>query len=78
MTAPSPLRAVLQLLVCVGGIYGAYITQGFVQEALSTKEFGADKARFPHLSTLNAFQSWACFLWAALLLRLQTWWSPPK
>jgi hypothetical protein len=59
-----------QLLFCVAGIYGAYLTQGVVQETLSTKKFGPDGLRFPHLSALNAVQSWACFLWAYLLLRL--------
>ena len=61
----------MKLLLCVCGIYGAYITQGFFQETLSTSRFGADKVPFPHLATLNAFQSWACFLWAFLLMHLQ-------
>lgn len=53
----------------MAGIYGAYITQGFYQETLSTRRFGPAAERFPHLATLNAFQSWACFLWAAVLLQ---------
>lgn len=65
-----PLKTALQLAVCVGGIYGAYLTQGVVQETLSTKKFGPEQERFSHLSTLNAVQSWACFLWAFFLLRL--------
>eukprot|EP00887_Chlorella_sp_A99_P002743 scaffold6.g2743.t1 len=70
---PSPhpqsrLRAVLQLALCVAGIYGAYLTQGVVQEALSTKKFGTEGERFRHLSALNGVQSWVCCLWAALLM----------
>jgi UDP-galactose transporter B1 len=74
----TPLKAALQLLVCVAGIYGAYITQGLVQEALSTKRFGADQARFPYIASLNAFQSWACFLWAFLLLQLHALVAPGR
>jgi len=63
---------VMKLLMCVIGTYGAYITQGLFQEILSTKEFGTwsgtSKERFPHLATLNSFQSWACFLWAFALI----------
>lgn len=59
---------VFKLLICVCGTYGAYITQGLFQEVLSTKQFGAEKERFPHLATLNSFQSWSCFLWAFILI----------
>ena len=48
---------------------GRYITQGLFQEMLSTKKFEGE--RFPHLATLNSFQSWACFAWAFLLIRCQ-------
>ncbi len=68
MTQASQLKTILQLGFCVAGIYGAYLTQGVVQETLSTKKFGPEGERFTHLSTLNAVQSWACFLWAYLLL----------
>jgi UDP-galactose transporter B1 len=54
----------------VAGIYGSYLTQGLVQETLSTKKFGPDGVRFAHLSSLNAVQCWVCFLWALLLLVL--------
>lgn len=70
MGAPSRLKSALLLLVCVAGIYGSYLTQGVVQETLSTKKFGADGARFSHLSSLNAVQCWVCFIWAGLLLAL--------
>jgi hypothetical protein len=70
MTQPAvPLKTALQLAASVGGIYGAYLTQGIIQETLSTKKFGPEGERFTHLSSLNAVQSWACFLWAFLLLR---------
>lgn len=62
------VRTVLTLFVCVGGIYGAYLTQGVVQEALSIKKFGKEQVRFDHLASLNAVQSWACFAWAFALL----------
>ncbi|KAL4857963.1 UDP-galactose/UDP-glucose transporter 3 [Chlorella vulgaris] len=68
MGAPTRLKSTLILLLCVAGIYGSYLTQGVVQEALSTKQFGADGARFAYLSSLNAVQCWVCFLWGALLL----------
>jgi len=66
----SSFQAAVKLLLCVAGIYGAYITQGLFQEKLATERFGPEGARFPHLATLNAFQSWACFLWAYLLVYL--------
>lgn len=62
--------AIISLLFCVAGIYGAYLTQGVVQETLSTKKFGPDGRRFTHLPALNGFQSWACFLWAFILIKV--------
>ncbi|EFN58849.1 hypothetical protein CHLNCDRAFT_34185 [Chlorella variabilis] len=70
MGQPSRLKSTLLLLTCVAGIYVSYLTQGVVQETLSTKQFGANGARFGYLSSLNAVQCWVCFLWAALLLVL--------
>ena len=78
MASQSTLQAAIKLVFAVAGIYGAYITQGFFQETLSTRRFGPDQARFPHLATMNAFQSWACFLWAFLLLNIQNIISPRK
>jgi len=69
----SLLLQVVKLLGCIGGIYGAYITQGLFQEILSTKKF--DGERFPHLATLNSFQSWACFMWAFGLITISKVWS---
>lgn len=64
------LRSLLALAFCVLGIYASYLTQGVVQETLSTKKFGPQGERFSHLSSLNAVQCWVCFLWAGLLLAL--------
>jgi UDP-galactose transporter B1 len=73
MAATAPAAALARaatLLACVAGIYGAYLTQGVLQERLSTRRYGG--ARFPHLAALNAFQSWACAAWAAALLGVRT------
>lgn len=66
----SKLRQTLLLLACVMGIYASYLTQGVLQETLSTKKFGPQGVRFAHLSSLNAVQCWVCFVWAALLVAL--------
>lgn len=66
----SKLRQTLLLMACVAGIYASYLTQGVVQETLSTKKFGPQGVRFAHLSSLNAVQCWVCFIWAALLVAL--------
>lgn len=66
--AMGQLRSLLALAFCVLGIYASYLTQGVVQETLSTKKFGPLGERFSHLSSLNAVQCWVCFLWAGLLL----------
>ena len=68
--ARSQLATLLSLAFCVLGIYASYLTQGVVQETLSTKKFGPEGERFSHLSSLNAVQCWVCFLWASLLLAL--------
>lgn len=60
----------LELAGCAAGIYGAYLTQGYVQEALATTTYGED-GRFPHLEALNGAQCVACFLVASLLLLLR-------
>ena len=38
----ADLKSVGLLLLCAGGIYASYLTQGVVQEVLATKKFGAD------------------------------------
>lgn len=61
-------RTLVQLLVCVVGIYASYLTQGLLQENLSLKKYGLLGERFPELKALNGVQSITCFLWAGLLL----------
>ncbi|KAL8161525.1 hypothetical protein V2J09_013014 [Rumex salicifolius] len=56
----SGLRRVLILSFCVAGIWTAYISQGVLQENLSTKRFGPDKKRFEHLAFLNLAQNVCC------------------
>ena len=70
MGEASRLKSALLLGVCVAGIYASYLTQGVVQETLSTKKCGANGARVSHLSALNAVQCWVCFFWAFVLLTL--------
>lgn len=54
------------------------IAQGVLQQRLATKGYGRLQAPFPHLATLNAFQSWTCFAWAWVLLQVQAWLWPPS
>eukprot|EP00879_Flechtneria_rotunda_P006396 GHRR01006720.1.p1 GENE.GHRR01006720.1~~GHRR01006720.1.p1 ORF type:complete len:369 (+),score=67.39 GHRR01006720.1:115-1107(+) len=68
---PSQLQSGLLLLVCVAGIYAAYLTQGIVSEHLQLAQYGASKQRFQNLETLNGAQSLVCFLWAYLILQSQ-------
>lgn len=48
----SRLQTAGLLLICAGGIYASYLTQGIVQETLATKKFGPDGRHGPHHSTL--------------------------
>ncbi|CAN6466546.1 unnamed protein product [Victoria cruziana] len=64
---------VILLGFCVAGIWSAYITQGVLQETLSTKRFGPDGKRFEHLSFLNLAQAVVCFIWSLMMIKL---WSP--
>ncbi|XP_058084104.1 UDP-galactose/UDP-glucose transporter 3-like [Magnolia sinica] len=73
---------VLVLAFCVAGIWSAYISQGVLQETLSTKRFGPDGKRFEHLSFLNLVQNVICFLWSLIMIKLWSrstrgapWWS---
>lgn len=52
------------LAFCVAGIWSAYITQGVLQETLSTKRFGPEARRFDHLAFLNFAQNVVCFVWS--------------
>ncbi|XP_078429641.1 UDP-galactose transporter 3 [Wolffia australiana] len=79
----SALRRVLVMAFCVAGIWSAYITQGVLQETLSTKRFGPDGQRFEHLAFLNLAQNVVCLIWSFLMLKLWSkgsnggapWWS---
>lgn len=57
------------LLVCVAGIYSAYLTQGIVSEHFAMKKYGAEKERFTYLEALNGAQSLCCFVWALIILQ---------
>eukprot|EP00899_Mesostigma_viride_P022663 jgi/Mesvir1/3581/Mv12044-RA.1 len=49
---------------CVGGLYASYLTQGLVQEKLSTRRYEPDNERFQQLMVLNLAQNVFCFAWA--------------
>ncbi|XP_043704688.1 UDP-galactose/UDP-glucose transporter 3-like [Telopea speciosissima] len=74
---------VFLLSFCVAGIWSAYITQGVLQETLSTKRFGPDGKRFEHLSFLNLAQNVVCLIWSFMMIKLWSrsraggapWWS---
>eukprot|EP00270_Netrium_digitus_P010905 TRINITY_DN341_c0_g1_i4.p1 TRINITY_DN341_c0_g1~~TRINITY_DN341_c0_g1_i4.p1 ORF type:complete len:357 (+),score=3.43 TRINITY_DN341_c0_g1_i4:166-1236(+) len=62
----------LVLIFCVIGIWASYLTQGVVQENLSTKLYDPDGARFEYLTFLNFAQSLVCFFWGSVLSSLWT------
>ncbi|KAK9116829.1 hypothetical protein Sjap_015776 [Stephania japonica] len=74
---------VLVLAFCVAGIWSAYITQGVLQETVSTKRFGPDGKRFEHLSFLNLAQNVVCLVWSFIMIMIWSrsskggapWWS---
>ncbi|XP_072999713.1 UDP-galactose/UDP-glucose transporter 3-like [Typha latifolia] len=70
------VKRVLILAFCVVGIWAAYITQGVLQETISTKRFGADGKRFDHFPFLNFAQSVICFVWSFVMIKL--WSSSSK
>eukprot|EP00245_Coleochaete_scutata_P007431 TRINITY_DN22841_c0_g1_i1.p1 TRINITY_DN22841_c0_g1~~TRINITY_DN22841_c0_g1_i1.p1 ORF type:complete len:363 (-),score=64.95 TRINITY_DN22841_c0_g1_i1:190-1278(-) len=61
---------VFWLTFCVSGIWGSYLYQGVLQEALSTKKYGLEGVRFKHLAFLNLAQSAVCLLWSLLIMLL--------
>ncbi|XP_042515144.1 UDP-galactose/UDP-glucose transporter 3 [Macadamia integrifolia] len=80
----SGVGRIIVLIFCVAGIWSAYITQGVLQETLSTKRFGPDGKRFEHLSFLNLAQSVVCLIWSFMMIKLWSrnsraggapWWS---
>ncbi|KAK9107706.1 hypothetical protein Syun_023717 [Stephania yunnanensis] len=74
---------VLVLAFCVAGIWSAYITQGVLQETVSTKRFGPEGKRFEHLSFLNLAQNVVCLIWSFIMIKIWSrsskggapWWS---
>ncbi|KAG1330082.1 UDP-galactose/UDP-glucose transporter 3 [Cocos nucifera] len=74
---------VLLLAFCIAGIWSAYITQGVLQETISTKRFGPDGKRFEHLSFLNLAQNVVCLFWSFIMIKVWSrssaggapWWS---
>ncbi|XP_051199864.1 UDP-galactose/UDP-glucose transporter 3 [Lolium perenne] len=65
------------LAFCVAGIWSAYITQGVLQETLSTKRFGPEARRFDHLAFLNFAQNVVCFVWSFIMIKLWSGGSSP-
>jgi UDP-galactose transporter B1 len=65
----SAFQRVVWLLICAGGIFGAYIYQGFLQETLSTKRFGPDGERFQHLPFLSFSQNVVCLAWSYIMMK---------
>ncbi|XP_024389642.1 UDP-galactose/UDP-glucose transporter 3 isoform X2 [Physcomitrium patens] len=55
---------------CVAAIYGAYITQGVLQEKISTTRYGKDQQRFDYLTFLNLTQCLVCFVWSFIMLKI--------
>ncbi|KAF1935057.1 solute carrier family 35 member B1 protein [Clathrospora elynae] len=47
----------LQLVVCVAGIYGSFVTWAWIQERLTTTRHGPTNARFTYSIFLNTVQS---------------------
>lgn len=58
------------LVFCVAGIWTSYITQGVLQETVSTKQFGPDGKRFKHLAFLNLAQNVVCLIWSIIMLTI--------
>uniref|UniRef100_A0A453SB52 UDP-galactose/UDP-glucose transporter 3 n=1 Tax=Aegilops tauschii subsp. strangulata TaxID=200361 RepID=A0A453SB52_AEGTS len=65
------------LAFCVAGIWSSYITQGILQETLSTKRFGPEERRFDHLAFLNFAQNVVCFVWSFIMIKLWSGGSSP-
>ncbi|KAF2680290.1 UDP-Glc/Gal endoplasmic reticulum nucleotide sugar transporter-like protein [Lentithecium fluviatile CBS 122367] len=47
----------LALAICVGGIYGAFLSWGYFQEKITTTTYGPQHLRFTHSIFLNTIQS---------------------
>ncbi|GAA0185047.1 secondary carrier transporter [Lithospermum erythrorhizon] len=83
MEFSGSFRRILVLSFCVAGIWSAYIYQGILQEAVSTKRFGPKKERFEHLAFLNLAQNVVCLIWSFIMIKIWSdssrggapWWS---
>ncbi|KAF9624397.1 hypothetical protein IFM89_011322 [Coptis chinensis] len=79
----SGVGRALLLGFCIAGIWSSYITQGVLQETISTKRFGPEGKRFEHLSFLNLAQNVVCLIWSFMMLKIWSrsssggapWWS---
>ncbi|KAF8466982.1 UAA transporter [Kalaharituber pfeilii] len=54
---PPPSGSLLQLIVCVGGIYASFLTWAVLQERITTTSYGPDKVIFRSPLVLNTVQS---------------------
>jgi len=58
------------LLLCILGIYGCFLTWGVLQERVSTTSYGVDQERFQYFIFLNSIQSLTSSIVALFYLRL--------
>lgn len=70
----SLVTNLLLLGFCTAGIYGSYLTQGVVQERLTSSLY--DGERFEAVETMNLFQAVVAFVWSALWLLLLGGFAP--
>ncbi|KAH0535966.1 hypothetical protein FGG08_007140 [Glutinoglossum americanum] len=66
---------VVELVVCVGGIYGSFLTWALLQERITTTTYatpGGERERFTFSLVLNTIQSLLAFLVGMLYLHLST------
>ena len=61
---------VLSFVLCTTGIYISYLTQGIVQESLSTEGFGPENQRFANMAILSCVQGLGCLVVSFVLLKL--------
>ena len=59
---------VLNFVLCTTGIYVSYLTQGIVQESLSTEGFGLENERFANMAILSCVQGLGCLVVSFSLL----------
>ncbi|CAM6046025.1 unnamed protein product, partial [Sphagnum compactum] len=76
MAPESHAWKTLTFFLCVVAIYASYISQGVLQEKLSTKKYGQDGQRFQYLAFLHLPQCAMCFLWSFSMLSI--WQGQPR